>query len=123
MLRKIFAVLSIILTERSEKKSKRYMLNLKCTGNGYVKILSPEDKYKEGTKLSLIATPDKGFAFSHWEVNNSDVTNVYSKNKNNGINKLTINITRNINVEAIFVQDAIITIPEFSFPNTAKLSR
>ena len=71
------------------------LLTLNITGSGTVNKTPNNQYYATGTNVTLLALPNQGYAFDHWE---GDI--------NATVNQATIFMNTNKSVTAVFVQSA-----------------
>jgi hypothetical protein len=73
-------------------------VNLVVIGSGAINPASASLTYEHGTRLSIQASPDSGWAFDHWEGSASGSTN-----------PLIIDVLSDLTIAAVFVQKAAIS--------------
>ncbi len=56
-------------------KTKQYTLKVNTDGHGSVSLDPLGGRYDDGTQVKLIATPDRGWQFDHWEGDLSGIDN------------------------------------------------
>ena len=78
-----------------------YSLSITKPIHGTVEVGSEKSTYQKGEQASLIASPAKGYAFSHW-------TGVPKASETQ--NPLNLTITANIAIEAVFVKTYTVDI-------------